>query len=79
MYCSRKAVPADGVDCLEHDKTLRSPDHPLQQGESPVVTVFRASQSRFFLPTERDCPCATALPLKTTLRTGVRASQLFDY
>ena len=29
-----------------------------------------------FLPREFDCPCATALPLKTTSRTGVCASQL---
>ena len=31
---------------------------------------FRATGSRFFLPREWDCLCATPLPLKTTSRTG---------
>ena len=37
---------------------------------------FCATGPRLFLPREWDCPCATALPLKTTSRTGICVSQL---
>ena len=44
----RKAVPARAVERLEHDKTLRSPGHPLQRGGSPVVKGFRATAQDSF-------------------------------